>query len=226
MVPFFDQPGMNRAHQLRRLGWEIGFLLVITWVWVLWPFSDHVNAWNETFFSTEASRLTLLFISAFLLFICIELHRGKSWAWWGAYFGIFIPMCFIVSLSMQFMMGISMILLMNIIEVLFLTCPRFDFFAPRLTARLDEISHSLGLVWQEQLLWRLVQHAKAGHVGEAVKQYRQEKHVTWDQAEQAIKLCMMNELELKSQLIKEHVQSMTGFSGDQKAITMSGVVPV
>ncbi len=225
MVPFFDQPGMNRAHLFRRLAWEIGLLLVVTWVSVLWLIPEFANSWNAAIFSTGINRWSLLFFSTFLLFIGIALYRGKSWAWWGACFGIFTPMCIIVGLALPFIGGISMILLMDIIEVLFQTCPRFDFFAPRLTTRLDEIAHSLGLAFEEQPLWKLVQHAKAGNVGKAIKQYRQEQHVTWDQAELAIKLCMMNELELKSQLIKEHVQSIKGSSGDQKALNIADALP-
>lgn len=202
--PFFP---LYRKQRLKRLAVHLAAFVIVCWViyYFCLPPDLPISVWKDISFSGSLLYVAIA-LSALYAVLSICLYRGQEWAWWGTCFGFLAPV-YLLAIYVAPFAGFPLFFSYYVIQDLFATAPRIaDFLPSKASANLDETAHSLGLVWQDQPLWIIVQLAHKGELGQAAKQYRDLYHATWDQAEQTIKLFMWNDLDLKTHLLKEHVQ--------------------
>lgn len=209
MFLVYDRSKPVRPRALKVLGVTLIVFTVTCWLSILLTDGGTSSAWKSTGYDMDVIKVLLL-MTAYYCVVSANLFLGKTWAWWGALLGLLLPIWFVAMSQYPFLFHFSMIFWVYLFSALYHASPRTDFIEPeklnKLSAQIDDIALSLGLRWEQQTLWQSVQLATQGYVSDVVKQYREKHHVSWDEAELAIKQWIGNELELKMHLLKEWVK--------------------
>jgi hypothetical protein len=197
--------GSDRPKLLRQLGWCIIFMVASCWLFIGIASADRTEAWRTEFFSHAGSGLWAFSVSAIWIVTGLLLVMRLPWAWWLACVVLSGFLAYACFGFYPFITSMVFFLLWIFITFFFASAPANTFVPETMQQDLDEMAQSLGLRWEDQPLWQLVEQAKKGPLDDVVMIYRDRHHVTWDEAFRAIEPWRQNTLGLKVYLLKEHL---------------------
>jgi len=195
----------GRKKQLRKLGYFLGVLLIFFWASVyLWPeeYVGFARHWiNESSLALPIS----IGISLLVFTLCCFLYYGNEDGWWGVIYLIFLLPAAIMLMLLFPMAGVVILFLFH---GLYQTRPPTTMMPTSIPREVDELAAAMNIHWEEQPIWNLVNEARQGKVDQAVKSLRNTYHMTWDEADKAIRRWMDDELGFKLHLLKLHAQTL------------------
>jgi hypothetical protein len=152
-----------RVQHQRTAGFILLVAMAFCWYGILYPASTVVKEWKAEFFP-DAWKWVYVG-TAYWVFVVFGLFTGKVWGWYVASMSLFLATVFAFQLAYPFIPSATNVMFMFAIGFFVLrSAPQVVKSDQRLNESADAIADSLGIRWEEQPLWILVQAGKTSEV--------------------------------------------------------------